>query len=405
MTRNVKKAFLLIIGCALIFVLQLNSTSASEITGSLCTGLNCPVEGTVVSAPTASPAAGTYTSTQSVTLSASGATSIRYTLDGTSPICSSSQYSTALSVTTSKTVKALACYPNSVTSTIASFAYTLQCATPTVTNGSVSAYPTCAITCNSGYTLSGSSCSSSGGGGGGGGGYFANPTPANIPETTTSSLSSTTTGSVQNKLNTLITQLQVLQSKASAQQGAAPLAVAGGRASFIRNMQVNSRGEDVRQLQIFLNDNGFPVAAGGAGSPGKETNLFGNATRAALVKYQASVGLPATGYLGLLTRAKIAENVASSVPSSVPIPPPIATQNITFSRSLGVGSKGTDITSLQSILKNEGLLNVSTTGYFGALTENAVKAFQEKYNIAKRGDSGYGFVGPKTRAKLNGLIQ
>jgi hypothetical protein len=47
-----------------------------------------------------------------------------------------------------------------------------NCVPLTVSNGTVAAYPGCAITCNAGYSLSGSSCvaqsSSSGGGGGGG---------------------------------------------------------------------------------------------------------------------------------------------------------------------------------------------------------------------------------------------
>ncbi|MFA5024431.1 MAG: hypothetical protein WC523_05770 [Patescibacteria group bacterium] len=46
----------------------------------------------------------------------------------------------------------------------------LNCSPLTVSNGSVAAYPGCSITCNSGYTLSGSSCVAAGGGGGGGGG-------------------------------------------------------------------------------------------------------------------------------------------------------------------------------------------------------------------------------------------
>lgn len=47
-----------------------------------------------------------------------------------------------------------------------------NCSPLTVSNGTVAAYPSCAITCNSGYTRSGNSCVavSSGGGGGGGGG-------------------------------------------------------------------------------------------------------------------------------------------------------------------------------------------------------------------------------------------
>ena len=42
--------------------------------------------------------------------------------------------------------------------------------------------------------------------------------------------------------------------------------------------------------------------------------------------------------------------------------------------------------------------NETTT--FGSLTEKAVQKFQVKYNLAKEGDSGYGTVGPKTRAML-----
>lgn len=52
---------------------------------------------------------------------------------------------------------------------------TNNCNPLTVSNGSVSAYPSCTITCNSGYSLSGSSCvknaSSSGSSSGGGGSY------------------------------------------------------------------------------------------------------------------------------------------------------------------------------------------------------------------------------------------
>jgi hypothetical protein len=44
------------------------------------------------------------------------------------------------------------------------------------------------------------------------------------------------------------------------------------------------------------------------------------------------------------------------------------------------------------------------TGYFGVATDAGVKSFQIKYGIAKPGDSGYGYVGPKTRAKINSLV-
>lgn len=61
--------------------------------------------------PTASPVPGTYSSAVSITLSASGADNIHYTEDGTAPTCSSgSTYLSAISISSSKTVKAIACY-------------------------------------------------------------------------------------------------------------------------------------------------------------------------------------------------------------------------------------------------------------------------------------------------------
>jgi len=68
-------------------------------------------------------------------------------------------------------------------------------------------------------------------------------------------------------------------------------------------------GEDVRQLQIYLNSKGFTVAPSGPGSLGNETTYFGNATRAALIKFQKASGIsPAAGYFGPLTRAYISSH-------------------------------------------------------------------------------------------------
>ena len=74
-----------------------------------------------------------------------------------------------------------------------------------------------------------------------------------------------------------------------------------------------------------------------------------------------------------------------------------------FLKYLTFGSRGVDVTALQNYLKSfkdlypEGLV----TGYFGPATLRAVQRFQVKYGLAKKGDAGYGVVGPKTRAKLN----
>ena len=103
---------------------------ASESTGSLSTGVgNGQANGTVVVAPSVSPAAGNFSSTQSVTLTASGSTSIRYTIDGTTPNCTTptgTLYSGAISVSSTKTVKAIACYPDSNVSSVTSATYTID---------------------------------------------------------------------------------------------------------------------------------------------------------------------------------------------------------------------------------------------------------------------------------------
>jgi YD repeat-containing protein len=87
---------------------------------------------TTVATPTFSPAAGSYTGTQSVTISdtTSGAT-IYYTTNGTTPSSSSTRYTSAISVSTSETIKAIAEKSGDTNSAVASAAYTITVSTPT----------------------------------------------------------------------------------------------------------------------------------------------------------------------------------------------------------------------------------------------------------------------------------
>lgn len=80
---------------------------------------------------------------------------------------------------------------------------------------------------------------------------------------------------------------------------------------FTRNLTIGSSGQDVRNLQIFLNSQGFTVALSGPGSSGGETTLFGALTRAALARFQAANGIaPAVGYFGPLTRGVVNRRLA-----------------------------------------------------------------------------------------------
>ena len=78
-----------------------------------------------------------------------------------------------------------------------------------------------------------------------------------------------------------------------------------------------------------------------------------------------------------------------------------ATSSYTFSKDLTLGSKGADVTALQQILINDGYLTAVTapTGYFGALTQKALAAFQAAKGISPAA----GYFGPKTRAFVNSM--
>jgi hypothetical protein len=84
--------------------------------------------------------------------------------------------------------------------------------------------------------------------------------------------------------------------------------------SFTKNLWVGIRDIEVRLLQQFLNLKGFTVATEGPGSPGQETDFFGNRTKEALIKFQEAykfniltpLGLNfGTGYFGQSTRSYI----------------------------------------------------------------------------------------------------
>ncbi len=74
-------------------------------------------------------------------------------------------------------------------------------------------------------------------------------------------------------------------------------------------------------------------------------------------------------------------------------------------RILKKGSTGPDVTRLQQFLAGDSSIypegNIS--GYYGALTEAAVKRWQTKYNVVSSGSAattGFGMVGPRTAAAI-----
>jgi len=123
-------------------------------------------------------------------------------------------------------------------------------------------------------------------GGSSGGGSIVYPTPIVI---------STSTSNPLCPVGHTCTPIQAINTKPNTPQY-----------TFKYNLIIDAKSLDVKYLQIFLNNHNFLVSKTGAGSPGKETNYFGLATRSALIKFQKVNNIkPAVGYLGPITRGFI----------------------------------------------------------------------------------------------------
>ena len=156
---------------------------------------------------------------------------------------------------------------------------------------------------------------------------------------------------------------------------------------FTRNLSKGSQGEDVKNLQTVLNQEGvYPenIISG---------NFFSLTQKAVILFQKKHAITPALGFVGPLTREKLNALYGAGVPT-----PPSAAKLL--SGPFALGFEGEQVRILQEMLARdksiypEGL----ATGYYGALTKKAVERFQQKYGIEVTG-----VAGPKTRAKLNEL--
>ena len=106
---------------------------------------------------------------------------------------------------------------------------------------------------------------------------------------------------------------------------------------------------------------------------------FGDDTAAALRQFQSRNDLIVDGYLGPSTRDVL--NGSEAVPNG-----------------MRLGDQGDQVKKVQSLLSKYGYLNsANATGYYGEITEKAVKNFQKQNKLTQDGS-----VGVQTLAKLTG---
>lgn len=132
-----------------------------------------------------------------------------------------------------------------------------------------------------------------------------------------SSVHGATVEELQAQIAALMAQITAMQSQLSTSGSSASSSAVPASLLSSSDLTVGSKGAAVMDLQKFLNASGYAVATSGAGSAGNETTYFGNATKAALAKFQAAQGIsPAAGYFGAKTRAKLSAMGSASTGST-----------------------------------------------------------------------------------------
>jgi peptidoglycan hydrolase-like protein with peptidoglycan-binding domain len=170
--------------------------------------------------------------------------------------------------------------------------------------------------------------------------------------------------------------------------------------TFNRDLTLGSQGDDVSNLQYFLQTRGY------LGTSGEDKGYFGASTQAALIKFKTSIGIyPADGYFGAMTRQKVTEQCLSGLKGSAPAY--YSSSSIMSKKDeFELGAKNNVIKKIQQFLNSNGY-SIETkagepgssgyeTDYFGEKTKQALIRFQKDKGITP----AQGYFGPKTKAVM-----
>ena len=109
---------------------------------------------------------------------------------------------------------------------------------------------------------------------------------------------------------------------------------------------------------------------------GPVTGYFGSLTEAAVKRFQQAKKISVDGVAGSVTLSYLQNGSGGGGGTGYP------------SRTLSRGSSGQDVVNLQNKLRSSGFYNGPVTGYYGSLTEAAVKRFQQYYGLKSDGIAG-----------------
>lgn len=137
-----------------------------------------------------------------------------------------------------------------------------------------------------------------------------------------------------------------------------------------------------------------PGTSGGGGGPEPAPTPAPAPTTTSVSAPAPATTATATTSATAVTQASAVTTILPSVTASSSAAPAISA---VFTRDLFRGTRGEDVQRLQTLLAQDKAVYPDglVTGFFGILTESAVKRFQAKYSLPQ-----VGRVGPLTRQKL-----
>ncbi|MGZ0087203.1 C40 family peptidase [Caldibacillus thermoamylovorans] len=143
-----------------------------------------------------------------------------------------------------------------------------------------------------------------------------------------------------------------------------------GSASSFVGLSVGSRGSQVRELQQHLKQLGYFTYP-------NITGYYGEITAEAVRRFQRANGLSATGAVDSRTAGRLANAVKAK------ISPPTSERPALL---LSIGSRGEEVKRVQQKLKELGYFtNSDITGYYGPVTADAVRRFQQAAKLPATG--------------------
>ena len=362
------------------------------------------VDTTAPLTPTTTPSAGTYNSTQSVTLSATGSDYIKYSLTETPATCSAGTLysdSTPISIATSQTIYARAC-DNTGNFSTQSFVYIIDSEAPSTAianpvTGTYSSTQSVTLTATGSDSIRYSTtetpatCSS--------GTLYTTPISVSTSQTiyvracdTLTNFSTTnfvyvisrptSSGSTLAYRNNFLAQQQALTSPIQLPAIPPTITPASSTPLLVINriLKISTPrmwGDDILTLQTLLNTKGYD-----SGTP---DGNFGPKTQVAVIAFQKANGLTPDGSVGSNTLKYL--NGDQTTTTTSPIQPTV-TRILKLSIPRMIGD---DVKTLQTYLSEKGYDVGTPDGIFGIKTKSAILAFQTANGLTPDG-----IVGAKT---------